>query len=74
MKLSTWLSLLLYVLAGIGLYAYLLYGETNEFPNWETDKSLILTVGGTSLLAGILMRGLSTWFHVLLPWRKYFGF
>lgn len=73
MKLSTWLSLLFYVFAGLCLYTYLLYGETNELPSWEADKTMILTVGATSLLAGLLVRILNVWFHILLPWRKYFG-
>lgn len=73
MKISTWLSLLLYIFAGLGLFTYILYGETGELPNWKTDHHLILSVGFASLATGLLMRSLGNWLHLILPWKKYFG-
>ena len=73
MKLSNGLMVLLYGVAGLGIYIYILYGEQGSLPSISQDMPNLFTIALVAVVSGVCIGLLRDQLERLIPWRKYFG-
>ena len=64
---------ILYACSGLGIYAYIMYGEISEWPSLSQDLENMGLVSLMAIITGFCMGWASKGLQKILPWQKFFG-